>query len=75
MDLVISDNEPECEEEAISIHRKRGLKSDKLRTVDTSVLPKEVWPHEVVYTSIGKLVKLISSAFPSSSVGPDSHVS
>ena len=48
MDLVTSNKEAEYEEEAITIHRKRGLKSGKNRNADASILHKVVWPHKVV---------------------------
>ena len=34
--------------------RKRGLKSGNIHTVDTTVLCKITWPHEVVYTCTGQ---------------------
>ena len=39
------------DEEPLSSHKKRGLKSGKVKTTDAMVMKRGVWPHEVVYTS------------------------
>ena len=44
--------------------RKVGLKSGKLKTADTSVLRKVVWPHEVVYMSTGWLAEYNQLSVP-----------
>ena len=54
----------EGKEEAIPIHRKRGLKSGKLRTAATSVLCKVVLPNKVVYMSTGKPDKYDQLSIP-----------
>ena len=56
MNLVTFD-ELDSKEEALPAPRKRGLKSGKLSTADTSVLCKIVWPHEVIYMAASKPAK------------------
>ena len=55
--LVISDEDSRSEDEAIPVHKKRGLNSGMLQMVDMSVLRKVVCPHKVVYTSTGRPAK------------------
>ena len=52
MDLATIDKE--SEEEPTPIPKRKTLKLGKIRTADSSVLHKVVWPHKVVYTATGK---------------------
>ena len=54
MHLITSDKDSELEEEATLPPRKKALKLSKVRTTYSSVLHKVTWPHEVVYTAMGK---------------------
>ena len=54
LDLVTTDEESGSEEDPIPEPKRKTLKSGKHRTADSSVLHKVVWPHEVVYTAMGK---------------------
>ena len=49
MDFITSDEDPESGEKATTAPRKKALKSGKIRTTNSSVLHKVIWPHEVVY--------------------------
>ena len=54
LDLVTTDEESDSEEDPILEPKWKTLKSVTLRMADSSVLHKVVWPHEVVYTVMGK---------------------
>ena len=54
MDFITSDEDTESGEEATPTPEKKALKSGKIRTADSSVLHKAIWPYEVVYTATGK---------------------
>ena len=54
LELPTTDEDFGFEDEVTTpAQRKRGLKSGKIRTADTTVLHKIIWPYEVVYTSTG----------------------
>ena len=57
MDLVTSDKESEPEVKSTSAHKRKTLKSGKIRNAELSVLHKVVWPHKVVCTVTAKLAK------------------
>ena len=52
----LTDDEPvsEEEEEAHHTHKKRRLKSCKIHTMDSLVVKKVKWPHEMVFTNPGQ---------------------
>ena len=51
-DLITSDEDSESRDEATPSPVKKALESGKIRTTDSSVLHKVIWPHEV-YTVMG----------------------
>ena len=51
LDLDTSGEESASEEEPNHVPKKKTLKSGKVRTDDSAVLHKVVWPHKVVYTT------------------------
>ena len=54
MDLITSDEDLELGEEAMPASRVKALRYEVIRTTDSSVLPKVIWPHWIVYTAMGQ---------------------
>ena len=52
--IPMDDETASGEEGALPVSRKRGLKSGKVRTMDSIITRKVVWPHEVVFTTQGQ---------------------
>ena len=56
LEIPTTEEDSRSEKEEITpAPTKRGLKSGKIRTADTTVLHQINGPHEVVYTSTGEL--------------------
>ena len=53
--VSMADDTASGEEGLLPAHRKKGLKSSKVRTMDSIVTRKVVWLHEVVFTTQGQL--------------------
>ena len=69
LNLNITDEESVSEEKPTAKPKRKNLTSSKLRTADSSVLHKVVWPHEVVYNTIGQ--PALYANFPYCSLSKD----
>ena len=64
LDLVITEEESDSEEDPTPEPKRKTIKLGKLRTADSSILHKVVWLHEVVYTAMSKLTKYEDISIP-----------